>query len=167
MNILKNSDKNYFSTGIPPHVDTHSVFERTILSLSLGSSYVMEFRRGEQKFFLDLPARSLLIMSGQARYGWTHGICPRQSDEVVENCGLTNRPRGTRVSFTFRKVRKSEKCDCEDIEYCDNHVELKSSIDNHIASKLEHSYVHDVSFFKNIKNANLFTNNIIFRSTTK
>jgi hypothetical protein len=55
--------------GIPPHVDTHSAFEDPVLSLSLGSSIVMEFRHQDGRAIpVLLPRRSLLIMSEEARY---------------------------------------------------------------------------------------------------
>jgi hypothetical protein len=64
--------------GIPPHVDTHSAFEDPILSLSLGSSIVMEFRHQDgQAVPVLLPCRSLLIMSGEARY--RHSVTPQCS----------------------------------------------------------------------------------------
>lgn len=53
--------------GIPPHVDTHSCFEGPIVSLSLGSEVVMNFRRGDKLFSKILPARSLLVMDGESR----------------------------------------------------------------------------------------------------
>ena len=32
--------------------------------------------------YLWLPARSLLVLSGPARYFWSHGIAPRTTDKV-------------------------------------------------------------------------------------
>ena len=32
--------------------------------------------------YLWLPARSLLVLSGPARYCWSHGIAPRTTDKV-------------------------------------------------------------------------------------
>lgn len=62
--------------GIPPHVDTHSAFEDPILSLSLGSSVVMEFRHQDGRAIpVFLPRRSLLIMSEEARY--KHTVTPQ------------------------------------------------------------------------------------------
>ena len=49
---------------------------------------------------LLLPARSLLILSGDARYGWAHGIHARRTD-VLDGTLLR---RKTRASLTFRKV---------------------------------------------------------------
>jgi alkylated DNA repair protein alkB family protein 8 len=56
--------------GLAPHVDVHSSFEDPIASLSLGSSAVMEFRRGRKRRPLLLPRRSLTIMTGESRYAW-------------------------------------------------------------------------------------------------
>lgn len=133
-----------YITGIPPHIDTHSVFEDTILSLSLGSACVMNFKRETQKVDVLLPARSLLIMIGEARYAWTHGICPHYSDTIVAENGTTIQERGIRVSFTFRKVRRGD-CNCNFKEYCDTAKRNSTSfIDVDAASGIENSYVHEV-----------------------
>lgn len=47
-----------------------------------------------------LPARSLLVIAGEARYRWAHGITPRKFDKI-QGALL---PRQRRVSFTFRHV---------------------------------------------------------------
>uniref|UniRef100_I3JBX6 tRNA (carboxymethyluridine(34)-5-O)-methyltransferase n=1 Tax=Oreochromis niloticus TaxID=8128 RepID=I3JBX6_ORENI len=121
--------------GIPPHVDTHSPFEDTILSLSLGAKTVMEFRHPDGRVVaVVLPGRSLLVMKGESRYVWTHGITPRKFD-MVPACeqqspdhvtpepgtrsNLTLSKRGTRTSFTFRKIRL-EPCRCAFTSACDS-----------------------------------------------
>ncbi|XP_064831314.1 alkylated DNA repair protein alkB homolog 8 [Oncorhynchus masou masou] len=121
--------------GIPPHVDTHSAFEDLILSLSLGAKTVMDFRHPEgRSVAVVLPRRSLLVMKGESRYLWTHGITPRKFD-VVPACdpkspaavtsdlsnhsNLTLSRRGTRTSLTFRKVRRTP-CDCGHPSACDS-----------------------------------------------
>ncbi|KAK0084307.1 hypothetical protein PV325_007302, partial [Microctonus aethiopoides] len=128
--------------GIPPHIDTHSAFEDSILSLSIGSECVMDFRKDNKKVSLHLPARSLLIMSGESRYSWTHGICPRHSDVIKTDNGITVKQRGIRTSFTFRKVRRGD-CECKFYEYC-NSKRNEQLIDEALAPGLELSYVHDV-----------------------
>ncbi|CAJ1065618.1 LOW QUALITY PROTEIN: alkylated DNA repair protein alkB homolog 8 [Xyrichtys novacula] len=121
--------------GIPPHVDTHSAFEDTILSLSLGAQTVMEFRHPDGLLLpVVLPARSLLLMKGESRYLWTHGITPRKYDMVPAcdpqspahtmadlgaHSNLTLSKRGTRTSFTFRKIRH-KPCDCAFPTACDS-----------------------------------------------
>ena len=66
----------------------------------------MEFRQSNGKHFsITLPPRSLLVMTGESRYVWTHAIAPRKSDIVSSDTGgLTLVARGVRTSFTFRKV---------------------------------------------------------------
>jgi hypothetical protein len=49
-----------------------------------------------------LPPRSLVIMTGEARYLWIHGIPYRAKDSI--NDQIVDRTR--RVSLTIRKVEK-------------------------------------------------------------
>ena len=86
--------------GIAAHVDCIPCFSDTIASLSLGSHCVMRFTQTDAHFDLCLPRRSLLVLSGPARYEWTHAIAARKSD-LKDG---VRRPRGRRVSLTFRKV---------------------------------------------------------------
>ncbi|XP_059620355.1 alkylated DNA repair protein alkB homolog 8 [Phlebotomus argentipes] len=138
--------------GIPPHCDTHSAFSGPIVSLSLGSDVVMEFRSasGEDTCVL-LPRRCILLMTGESRYNWTHGITPRCMDIVPsgsENASLTILKRSIRISFTFRTLRRGE-CDCNYSTFCDtkkretekggNSLELAK-----IASKVEEENVHKI-----------------------
>ncbi|XP_046394315.1 alkylated DNA repair protein alkB homolog 8 [Ischnura elegans] len=153
--------------GIPSHVDTHSAFEDTIASLSLGSSVVMEFRHDEEHACIPLPRRSLLVMTGESRYRWTHGITPRKMDVVSvteEKDGeikqyLSVRQRGTRTSFTFRRILCGE-CFCDFHKECDsfklrtaktskdelNHIsgDIDSSLSDELAARLESKHVRDV-----------------------
>jgi len=94
----------YFS-GIPNHIDNISVFDEYILSLSLNSDINMEFRKDLFKHnSVFIKAKSLLIMSGESRYEWTHGITPRKMDLISTVDGPDVVYRGTRFSITFRRV---------------------------------------------------------------
>lgn len=62
----KYSRRNFF-IGIPFHVDTHSAFDDNILSLSIGSDIVMEFKKEEKRCSVLVPRRSLLIMTEESR----------------------------------------------------------------------------------------------------
>ncbi|MCB9994860.1 MAG: alpha-ketoglutarate-dependent dioxygenase AlkB [Rhodospirillales bacterium] len=86
--------------GISAHVDCVPCFGDTIASLSLGSGAVMQFTNGQEKHDLYLEPRSLIILSGPARYEWTHAIPTRKSD-VVDGLKIE---RGRRISLTFRTV---------------------------------------------------------------
>ncbi|XP_027913630.1 alkylated DNA repair protein ALKBH8 homolog isoform X2 [Vigna unguiculata] len=63
-----------------------------------------------------LPPRSLLLLSGEARYAWHHYIPHHKIDKVNGNI---IRRASRRVSFTFRKVRAG-LCKCEFPQYCDS-----------------------------------------------
>ncbi|MBK0403055.1 alpha-ketoglutarate-dependent dioxygenase AlkB [Adhaeribacter sp. BT258] len=89
--------------GIAQHIDCEPCFENTIVSLSLGSSCLMDFYPKndlKQKESLHLEPQSLLVLRGEARYNWLHGIAGRKSDLIN---GIKH-SRKRRVSLTFRKV---------------------------------------------------------------
>jgi alkylated DNA repair dioxygenase AlkB len=88
--------------GIAPHVDCVPCFADTIASLTLGSSCLMEFThvKTRAKIPLFLAARSLVVLTGEARYDWRHAIPGRKSDQH-EGRSVA---RGRRVSLTFRNV---------------------------------------------------------------
>ncbi|KAH6627214.1 hypothetical protein B0J18DRAFT_163563 [Chaetomium sp. MPI-SDFR-AT-0129] len=193
--------------GIPPHVDTHSMFDEALYSLSFGSAVPMQFRlaganearkmrlpkrsvvggtvegavegdrevkerekdggeegvgglststsprpgnrgyntagigpeqqgdgsqcnpkdgKGEQEedpaptWELLLPARSLLILTGPSRYGYTHGIRPRKTD-IIDGQTV---PRQGRYSITMRSIRRGDEigCDCAYPGVCDARI---------------------------------------------
>ncbi|KAJ9464736.1 hypothetical protein DIPPA_34580 [Diplonema papillatum] len=102
------------SKGIHPHVD-RSCFGECVASLSLGASCKFVLQRVEDchvsalhsdlavpKYVeahvsqtginIDMPPRALILLKGDARHDWTHGIPPRHS-------------HGVRVSLTFRTMK--------------------------------------------------------------
>ncbi|EAQ85679.1 hypothetical protein CHGG_06932 [Chaetomium globosum CBS 148.51] len=170
-------------SGIPPHVDTHSMFGEALYSLSFGSAVPMQFRMSgandarkmrlpkrsvqqQQKqqqqqqqqntttnppsppsatttsqeppqpqtlppsdpsdhhptWEILLPARSLLLMTGAARYGYTHAIRPRKTDVIGDSGEAV--PRQGRYSITMRSVRRGDEigCDCAFPGVCDARV---------------------------------------------
>ncbi|XP_015575113.1 alkylated DNA repair protein ALKBH8 homolog [Ricinus communis] len=127
--------------GLSPHIDTHSAFEGSIFSLSLAGPCIMEFRRYSDdsrapkattnnemiienpdngtnlvRRAIYLPPRSMLLLSGEARYAWQHYI-PHHKIDTVNGNVITRGSR--RVSFTFRKVRRGP-CQCEFPQHCDS-----------------------------------------------
>ena len=88
--------------GIANHVACEQCFGDTIISISLGSSCVMDFinLRTKQKIEVMLESGSLVVLSGEARHKWTHGIAQRKTD----NFQGVKTARGLRISMTFRKV---------------------------------------------------------------
>lgn len=89
--------------GIADHIDCEPCFEDTIISLSLGSQSIMDFKNKndrQHKKEVLLEPRSLVVITGEARYNWTHGIPAREKDKWLDRYI----PRQRRVSLTFRKV---------------------------------------------------------------
>lgn len=132
--------------GIPQHVDTHSAFDDPILSLSLESDIVMDFRKNEERLSVLLPRFSLLILSGESRYDWTHGISSRTMDIVqTSHNTLTTLQRSKRTSLTFRKTRKGE-CECLYPALCDRQksVTERKEFENSVAQTLEENNVHHI-----------------------
>jgi alkylated DNA repair dioxygenase AlkB len=88
--------------GIASHIDCIPCFRGAIVSLSLGSSCVMLYTHSAKK--LEVPVLlapcSLVVMDGEARHEWKHGIPARKTDLYD---GQTIQ-RGIRVSVTFRNV---------------------------------------------------------------
>lgn len=91
--------------GIASHVDCVPCFDSVILSVSLLSACVMLFTHtaSQAQMPVLLEPGSLLVMRGEARYGWKHGIAPRKSD-LYQGRKIV---RGRRLSLTFRKVLHS------------------------------------------------------------
>ena len=88
--------------GISAHIDCVPCFTDTIASLSLGSACVMDFTNidSAEKQSILLESRSLIVMTGDARYRWMHAIAARKTDRLDD----INLSRRRRVSLTFRKV---------------------------------------------------------------
>jgi alkylated DNA repair protein alkB family protein 8 len=88
--------------GIGPHRD-YKTFGPTVACVSLGSDIVMDFIHPERdrKVPVFVPARSLWVITGEARYQWQHAIASRLTD-VIEG---ERRVRTRRVSITFRTAK--------------------------------------------------------------
>ena len=89
--------------GIGGHIDREPWFKDTIISLSLGSSCIMEFTDPDdraKKVPVWLARRSIAVLREAARYTWLHGIPARKSD-VWDGRKYA---RQRRVSLTFRGV---------------------------------------------------------------
>ncbi|KAJ2357596.1 hypothetical protein GGF43_001368, partial [Coemansia sp. RSA 2618] len=114
-------------SGIAFHTDSHTAFTDTIVILSLGTPVHMDFRKpaqGDHITTLDLQPRSLVIMQGEARYGWEHAIRARRSDLVDGRV----REREERWSLTLRTVSRSVQCSCQHSSLCDSNDAMDSNI---------------------------------------
>ena len=100
--------------GIAPHVDCAPCFGPVVVSISLGSTCVMDIAKqvnsaektshiadsNSDQIRLFLKSRSAVVLAGDSRYHWTHAIAPRKTDTIDGHAY----PRGRRVSLTFRTV---------------------------------------------------------------
>jgi alkylated DNA repair dioxygenase AlkB len=96
--------------GIAAHIDCEPCFGDTIISISLGSSCVMNFQRDlhtkeQNKIPLFLQPRTLVVMTKESRFNWYHGIPSRKSDKFNEQVHKRQR----RVSITFRKINLASR----------------------------------------------------------
>lgn len=102
------------SQGIFPHIDATNSFKDVISSLSLLSDIGMEFILYNNKKTIMLERRSLVVLTGDARYKWRHGIEKRLIDKNIislEDDGITEKivpilKRNLRISLTFRNMIK-------------------------------------------------------------
>lgn len=89
--------------GIADHVDCEPCFEGTVISMSLGSTCVMNFTNVQNPSIVlpqVLQPKSIVVLKDAARYEWKHGIKARKTD-IIEGKRVA---RGVRISLTFRKV---------------------------------------------------------------
>lgn len=90
--------------GIAPHIDHPERFGPVIATVSLAAAVPLELHGpdGQRRTQLLTP-NSLLVLRGDARYGWQHAIAGRKTDRC-EGSGI-RQPRARRISITFRNVR--------------------------------------------------------------
>lgn len=96
--------------GISAHIDAEGSFAEYVATISLLETWGMVFQHhgSGEKVEIPLERRSVAILSGDARYKWTHEIPKRSSESAVDQDGRyksEKRKRGRRISLTFRKTR--------------------------------------------------------------
>ncbi|KAJ6944814.1 hypothetical protein NC652_009993 [Populus alba x Populus x berolinensis] len=169
--------------GLSPHIDTHSAFEGLIFSLSLAGPCIMEFRRyldgswvpdaassaytkvenvdncsNLVRRSLYLPPRSILLLSGEARYAWQHYI-PHHKIDMVNQSVIRRGAR--RVSFTFRKVKLSLLGDLEVVlTGLVNHFPTRTRTWGHFTGK---PLFLIIGTFLNLKPYHLVQTSILFK----
>ncbi|MCY4610634.1 MAG: alpha-ketoglutarate-dependent dioxygenase AlkB [Gammaproteobacteria bacterium] len=88
--------------GITKHID-HPSFAEQVATISLLETWGMVFRLRDRKIEKPLEHGSVAVLTGEARYEWTHEIPKRKSEPGGE--GRKRVKRGRRVSLTFRKTK--------------------------------------------------------------
>lgn len=112
--------------GLASHIDLPHQFDDGILVCSFGSGCTMRFSREggagergqekgqneerEQVEHVYLEDRSLVLLSGESRWAWKHGIEARDEDLVEGEAGEVERiRRGKRLSITVRWLLSHEE----------------------------------------------------------
>ncbi|CAO1619322.1 unnamed protein product [Sympodiomycopsis kandeliae] len=105
--------------GITSHIDLVTRFDDGIIILSLFSGIGMQFSKGSEMKRIYLPPLSCVLLTGQARWEWTHGIeedtgdwvkGDGEGDEWIVTHGTTFKhgmvwvPREERTSLTIRWI---------------------------------------------------------------
>ena len=86
--------------GIATHID-HPGFGLTVCTISLLDDWEMDFSENwRDKTPALLQRGSCVLLTGESRSTWQHGIAPRKSEAIAQ--GRRNRKR--RLSLTFRTV---------------------------------------------------------------
>jgi alkylated DNA repair dioxygenase AlkB len=81
---------NYYKNQkISKHIDALA-FDKIICCLTIGNSGIMRFLLDDNKYDIIVQPNSLYIMSGDARYKWTHEMLPNKEER--------------RISITYRKI---------------------------------------------------------------
>lgn len=97
--------------GITPHVDLLKRYGDGIIGVSFSSPCVMRFDKvdpvpedeSDNRWDVFLPERSVIVLSEEARYRWTHGIDKKRRDFVSQSATSESWvERGVRMSVTFR-----------------------------------------------------------------
>lgn len=97
--------------GITAHIDRLD-FGAVVLGLSIGADGVMVFERNRSgqhsRFDCFLPRRSVVMLSGAARYEWTHSI--EKKVRYIDDTGITiTKPQNYhRISLTYRELARKD-----------------------------------------------------------
>ena len=93
--------------GISRHIDQPRSFAEHVATISLLETWGMVFRRrgSTEKVEKPLERRSVAVLTGDARYKWTHEIPNRANEPRMEQGKRRRVKRTRRISLTFRTVR--------------------------------------------------------------
>lgn len=114
--VMRFAKASSSAVGVDGPARTSTLDESAHPSEALSTSQIVEGEDGSI-YDLYLPERSVLVLSSDARYKWTHGIERRKSDFVTQSASCSHASptsttstgssghwidRGVRLSVTFR-----------------------------------------------------------------
>jgi len=80
-----------------------NIFGPRIVSISLGEDTNFIFCKGYEKVEIHVPRRSMIVMTEDSRYEWTHEIPKRNFVKIDGKC-VAKGDNYRRISLTFRKT---------------------------------------------------------------
>jgi alkylated DNA repair dioxygenase AlkB len=80
--------------GISKHIDNPRIFDKYVVTISLGSDCIINFVKDEEYIDLKVEPGDMLLLTDDSRYIFTHEIKPN-------NINNSDTPR---ISLTFRKI---------------------------------------------------------------
>ena len=89
--------------GCMRHTDDIGFWTDWVMGLSLESGCTIIFKYKNTTYPVYLPPRSIYVLTGDARYKYTHEIAP-EHDDIVDNEVIA---RSHRTSLTFRMIHQN------------------------------------------------------------
>jgi len=85
-----------------------NIFGPIIVSISLleDTNFIFTNTKNKEKVEIYIPRRSLLLMSSESRYTWTHEI-PKRLSVNINGKNVKKNDNYRRISLTFRKTIKN------------------------------------------------------------
>jgi len=113
------------------HFDSRYKWGESVVGVTLGSGCKMYFTQKGHKVELELPRRSIYIMTGDARTEWKHGISKMSSKNLnVFPEPPTWNPLGMRRSITLRSTKAySDAVLCRELSLDPKNTILKTRIE--------------------------------------
>ena len=90
-------------SSIDPHIDDKWLWGRRLITLNLLSPSTLTFSNNATEISIPMPRRSLIIVSGSARYDWKHAI--KRQDITSRRIAITLRE----LSSNFVKGSSQEE----------------------------------------------------------
>lgn len=96
------ANEYYRDQGIAAHIDSN-IFGPNIAIISLSGDTNMTFSNGSESVDIFLPRRSLILLTGPARYEYKHAI-NKNTSYVVNDTKIVKPADYRRVSLTYRSL---------------------------------------------------------------
>lgn len=98
--FLKSISEYQPGQGINGHIDRVESFGPVVASLSLGSPVVMSFSLGNNSVDVLLERRSMVFLTGDARFKWKHAYVLAVAPLSIGTCARFSNPPNRQQYFS-------------------------------------------------------------------